>query len=331
MRSVDRTGVPIPAAMLGEDSKAANELIKARAHAASDATKAFKFKHYKDASVKEALESLFHGKCAYCETFYASTAPMDVEHYRPKGAVEGSEHPGYWWIAMDWNNLLPSCIDCNRKRKQLTFLQSAALQPLVENNDDFGESRVISTGKKDSFPIAGVRQMPEEVDWGTEEALLLDPSIEDPSEHIEFNILSDQPIAFVFPKKIDGASSTELIDAEDADTAATKAELHGLSQKGAVSIQVYGLNRLKLVQERTGILRHLEFLKTIIIDLDDVGKKVADLKVGSLQKADKKLVLSKLSALENRILDEIKKMASEQSPYSVMVRSWLDNFLAEME
>ncbi|MEF9674035.1 hypothetical protein QNM99_25505 [Pseudomonas sp. PCH446] len=46
---------------------------------------------------------------------------MDVEHYRPKGAVsEDASHPGYWWVAMDWDNLLPSCIDCNRKRKQVT-------------------------------------------------------------------------------------------------------------------------------------------------------------------------------------------------------------------
>ena len=45
----------------------------------------------KDAEVKAALEKLFYGKCAYCETFYSVQAPVDVEHYRPKSAVEGDD------------------------------------------------------------------------------------------------------------------------------------------------------------------------------------------------------------------------------------------------
>ena len=49
--------------------------------------KAFPFAIYKHKEVKNELERLFRGKCAYCETFYASAQSMDVEHYRPKGAV----------------------------------------------------------------------------------------------------------------------------------------------------------------------------------------------------------------------------------------------------
>ena len=48
----------------------------------------FGFKIYKHDQVKKALTDLFHGKCAYCETRYAATQPMDVEHWRPKGQIE---------------------------------------------------------------------------------------------------------------------------------------------------------------------------------------------------------------------------------------------------
>ena len=41
--------------------------------------KAFPFTIYKHKEVKNELERLFRGKCAYCETFYASAQSMDVE------------------------------------------------------------------------------------------------------------------------------------------------------------------------------------------------------------------------------------------------------------
>src|SRR5262245_40081226 len=81
------------------------------------------------------LLKLFNGKCAYCETDIESNQPGDVEHFRPKGRVVDEEfepirinhpkwgemdHPGYFWLAYEWDNLFPSCIDCNRYRKHGT-------------------------------------------------------------------------------------------------------------------------------------------------------------------------------------------------------------------
>ena len=111
---VDRSTVPKPTALDGEISKAAQELAAARQHFAQSNPGSFHFKIYKDATVKSALEKLFHGKCAYCETKYEANQPVDIEHYRPKSAymVDGKlTKPGYWWLAADWTNLLPSCID----------------------------------------------------------------------------------------------------------------------------------------------------------------------------------------------------------------------------
>src|SRR6266404_2065479 len=76
--------------------------------AAVKTRKEFPFKIYKQPYVKEAIEKIFHKKCAYCETFYIVAQPVDVEHFRPKGAVVvGKEKkPGYYWLASEWTNLL---------------------------------------------------------------------------------------------------------------------------------------------------------------------------------------------------------------------------------
>src|SRR5262245_57287852 len=42
---------------------------------------------YKDETVKQALAQLFGRKCAYCESVYTATSPVDVEHWRTKGGV----------------------------------------------------------------------------------------------------------------------------------------------------------------------------------------------------------------------------------------------------
>ena len=81
----------------------------------------FKFGVYRKPYVKEAIEKIFHRKCAYCETFYIVNSPVDVEHFRPKGAVvvQKQKKLGYYWLASEWTNLLPSCIRCNRKNTYL--------------------------------------------------------------------------------------------------------------------------------------------------------------------------------------------------------------------
>jgi uncharacterized protein (TIGR02646 family) len=105
-------------------SKSSNKTppVKARAAGAKPGKsrrKPFKFKVY--GSARESLMKTFGGKCAYCEGLIENTQPGDVEHYRPKGGVlvDGELKPGYYWLAATWDNLLISCIDCNRQRKQL--------------------------------------------------------------------------------------------------------------------------------------------------------------------------------------------------------------------
>ncbi len=80
------------------------------------------------------LENVFHGKCAYCESKVTDTENGDADHYRPKGQVsilsnekhtkveiDGRIHPGYFWLAYNWQNLLPSCKLCNTAYKKDLF------------------------------------------------------------------------------------------------------------------------------------------------------------------------------------------------------------------
>jgi uncharacterized protein (TIGR02646 family) len=186
----------------------------------------FDFKAYKADDVKLALAQLFRGKCAYCESRYAGTQPMDVEHFRPKGGVEeigpdGKAHlaEGYPWLAAHWTNLLPSCIDCNRPR-----IQHDALTGVDEK-----------LGKANQFPVTGPRMVPPTPGSPTlpaeDAALIIDPTVDDPPSHLDFR---------------DDGIVTSTTD------------------KGRQSIRVYALNRAELVFERLGLSRLIEQRLTII-------------------------------------------------------------------
>lgn len=130
-------------------------------------------------AVYKADDGPFFGKCAYCETIVLDFQHGDIEHFRPKGAVsdhegnvvtikdaDGTEraHPGYYWLAYDWRNLLLSCVICNQPT------QSRA------------SSRKIGKGTR--FPVRSFRasKMGDEV---KEEPLLLHPVYDDPADHLD--------------------------------------------------------------------------------------------------------------------------------------------------
>jgi hypothetical protein len=64
--------------------------------------------------LKEYLFDLFDQHCAYCECDLLSDNPGAVEHYRPKNPVlDDQTHPGYFWLAYEATNYLPTCTRCN--------------------------------------------------------------------------------------------------------------------------------------------------------------------------------------------------------------------------
>lgn len=192
-----------------------------------------KFSFYKNDTLVSELQRNFFLKCAYCESSFVHVSPADIEHFRPKSAVKIDEKtgkekvlelkPGYYWLAADWDNLLLSCIDCNRRRNQ-------------EDIDGDGET---ATGKATIFPLADeadrVRDhdtwedMIAKVQQEEKSRLLLNPCVDDPAKHLKFEMRYDDE------GQVQGVFAVALND----------------SQKGQKSINVYGLNRAGLVWART--------------------------------------------------------------------------------
>lgn len=180
------------------------------------------FAAYKGADVVSVLEKLFENRCAYCEAPYGATQPVEVEHWRPKAEITGVADHGYEWLAMEWANLLPSCIDCNRTRYQL-----------VPNLSTVSGWELLLCGKGNQFPLqSGSPRMNSPASIVKESPLLLDPCADDPSKFFDF-----PESGIILPK----------------------AGLVGLALERAVtSIRVYALNRKGLVDERR---RHILWLE----------------------------------------------------------------------
>lgn len=323
MREVKR-GKAAPAGLNKKNKSGETELERVREHMRLAAaavpgtpTKSFSFAAYKSSDVKERLSKLFHRKCAYCESAYDYQSPVDVEHYRPKGNVEGTTHPGYWWLAAEWTNLLPSCIDCNRRRKQKTPKVSASLTVLY---------RQFKSGKKDSFPIAGTHALPESTDFTGEKPLLLDPTRDDPGKHLAFCVGDDDLAGLVYPVSVGGAAAVVIpLRDENAQLVASHAAAHGLSETGAVSIQCYGLNRLGLVQQRAKVVQQLRFLESVLIDVVSVREELEKLNQPELENA-----INKLESLKNRIIAQMRSYAEPTAPYSAIAKTYLKAFVARI-
>lgn len=240
MIPVERSQPP-PAKLSDEASPGARETRKATIFYSEPANSenSFDFSVYKDPEIKAALNDLFFGKCAYCESRIAAVAPADVEHYRPKGAVtlpDGSKTKlGYYWLAADWDNLLPSCIDCNRERHQ-------------EGPDWDGVS-----GKANQFPLLDeAARATSPGDEVGERPDLLDPCRDTPAEHLEF--FEEGGVRAAAPT---GANS----------------------RRGEATIKVLGLDRQGLIEDRNDreliVERTLRHFKRAWLSLNDNPQNAA--------------------------------------------------------
>lgn len=153
---------------------------------------------------KEVFLKNFHNKCAYCETLITTNQPGDIDHFRPKGKVtdlnnkpilitgnngKRIQHPGYYWLAFELSNLLPSCIDCNRPSR--------------------GNSNEKLVGKWNKFPVKGEYAF-KPGDEAKENPLLINPLIDNPENHLEIDVLG-----VLHPKDERGEKSIEVFGLND--------------------------------------------------------------------------------------------------------------------
>lgn len=124
------------------------------------------------------LEKVFRGKCAYCESAVVGvTDNPAAEHYRPKRSpterdaqgsvvvvkIQGKDHPGYYWLAYEWRNLVPACSQCNSNGKGNFFPARKTL--VAQHSTKYDDPRALDAD---------------------EEPLLLHPYFDDPSKHLRF-------------------------------------------------------------------------------------------------------------------------------------------------
>jgi hypothetical protein len=268
--------------------------------------KAYPFSRYKVWKVCCALDTLFHDKCAYCESSYQAVDSRDVEHFRPKGGVtEAPLHPGYWWLAAKWSNLLPSCPPCNQRRRQLTYDPTKTLE-------EFDRLRLVEpqflSGKANSFPLRGNNWIDrEDGDVSTEDPLLINPCERDPNSHLQW----------IF----DWDRQDSLWEAEVVTASLKPRSVDGVEDPYAkASIAIYGLNRAGLVRERMARIKEMQLI------LGPVADTMSDLAAAPRAGADHDRLLARL----NKYREKFRlAFTAPDRPYAGMARAFTAQFAKE--
>jgi len=196
----------------------------------------FDSKYWKKA--KDQLKDESFGKCAYCEAPTSLVAYGDVEHFRPKSR--------YWWLAYCYDNYLYSCQICNQQYKQDRF-------PLREGAERLAEP-VLAAGATEADRETFVRGMSPDplveshgMAWAdfasachNEQALLLNPYVDDPEPHFAWE--ADAVLKYVYLRPRDGAS----LDHHDA------------------AERFFGLNRTELLLERWKVYEKLKTFRDVL-------------------------------------------------------------------
>lgn len=228
MRKINLKNFSIPPEILTRNSAA----IKInRAFQARDG-KQYNGHHYKADAVRNLLRAFSLGKvsysvdddpkCYYCESNYEAAGTLQVEHYRPKDGIDtkdnnGVAHPGYFWLGLEWSNLLLSCSKCNgrgNKGNRFPILgpRLVPVNPVDMTNQSIDRTFLFA----DEYPLT------------LEQPLLLNPETDEPKNHLTFT---------------------------------RDAQIHGTDDKGRVSVEVLGLQRLLLLKNRKSVMN--EYLKEV--------------------------------------------------------------------
>lgn len=113
--------------------------------------------------IKKDLVEKTNSKCAYCESRIELSETI-IDSFRPKDSAAdengkiSADH--YWWLVLRWNNLLPSCGECN-------------------------------ANKSNYFPVnkkrATVKYYSKETLFNIESPVFIDPEFENPEEYFYYN------------------------------------------------------------------------------------------------------------------------------------------------
>ncbi|WP_046757580.1 AAA family ATPase [Kordia jejudonensis] len=169
----------------------------------------------------DPLAKLFEYKCAFCESTLMAKKPgyeSYLHRFRPDSYSQGFDSKEiapdhYWWLTYEWENLYMCCHSCSRFKSNM-------------------------------FPVDGKRaaiQTPHEEIATKEKALLIDPCADDPNHYFAFDISTCEitpikdALSVLFSSQID---PSVLFNSEYN------------KQKAKATIEIFGLNRQDLIEER---------------------------------------------------------------------------------
>lgn len=196
-------------------------------------------------------KNVFNNKCAYCESRITGF-PGDTEHFRPKGRVrrvdledetseivkvideEGEEipHPGYFWLAYNWQNLLPSCEFCNTAGGKSDVFpvensHVAVRRLTVSEMDDLLDRITQSPETPDIFYLE-----PRDLDR-YEGRLLLHPYYDNPEDHIFFDV---EGRAAIWNDSAKGKWSYKVYNLDEASKLAARRQEQDLARGRYMSL-----------------------------------------------------------------------------------------------
>lgn len=300
MRKLDRASVAAPASLAGPGVAVANEIAAALAYYQARTPwtvqyVSYEFSKYRSDDVKLALRALANSKCAYCESKIAAVRAEEVEHYRPKGGIDNEPlHPGYWWLAHDWDNLLPTCRGCNHRLRGFVVTPDMTTEEIEKLR---GKMSTFTVGKGNQFGIAGAR-VPCPPAPGTdgvaalalEQPLLIDPCRTDPELELAW-------------AERHGLSTVDGAVRPDGS----------VSPSGTYTAMCCALNRLELVDERTEVLDELRVQRTYIIEDIEAAENDPDKLAQALARAQ-----------------AMRRHAAPTKRYSAMASAYVDQLLQEL-
>lgn len=159
----------------------------------------------------------FYRKCVYCERRLVLLDGV-LDHFRPKLGITSNEdepildmddegqpsldeagfpkhHPGYYWLAYDWRNLLPCCRECNQPNR--------------------AGSRKI--GKGNLFPVEG-RHARNAKEIADEKPLLIHPASGNPDDDPELHFKVNTNLGLLVGRTARGKACIEVFGLNHRDT-----------------------------------------------------------------------------------------------------------------
>ncbi|MEJ5995181.1 hypothetical protein WG904_12195 [Pedobacter sp. Du54] len=148
--------------------------------------------YYRDKAVLDRLRAIsIHkstisekesGKCYYCESKIEHAAKLQVEHFRPKAKITKidtgqMDNNGYFWLGLEWSNLLLSCPICNRSKGNRFPIR--------------GTRAVAQTPVDQHFCLDRTNCFAHQEPLISEKAILINPEQDDPKDYFGFNLVGE--------------------------------------------------------------------------------------------------------------------------------------------